>query len=179
MVYFLETGIPRSRKRFNLKSRSCFSRRISASVLVGAGGFAGFGAVCNTGFVAAVVACVFDADGGAELLVCDGAAGAGAGVAGFPKSEDHSPLFLVDGDGALVEATEAVLPTVVFDCETEGAATVGVGNVAFVDTLMEGVNEKLLGLFSSFFPKISDKSVVSFKNDFIEDDVVVGSWLGF
>ena len=72
-----------------------------------------------------------------------------------------------------------MLPTVVFDCETDGVATVGVGNVAFVDTLIEGVNEKLLGLFSSFFPKISDKSVVSFKNDFIEDDVVVGSWLGF
>ena len=177
MVYFLETGIPRSRKRFNLKSRSCFSRSISASVLVGAGGFAGFGAVCNTGFVAAVVACVFDAGAGEEFLVCDGVAGfsgVGAGGAGFPKSEDHRPLFLVDGDGAPVEATEAVLPTVVFDCGTEGAETEGVGNVAFVDTLMDGVNEKLLGLFKSFFPKISDRSVVSFKNDFIEDEVVVG-----
>ena len=62
-----------------------------------------------------------------------------------------------------------------------GAATAalgGVGSVAFVDTLMDGVNEKSAALFVSFLPRMSERSVVSLRNECIDEDVVVGA-VGF
>lgn len=110
------------------------------------------------------------ADAAAEAV-----AGAGEG-AGEPKSEDHNPLFDAGaGDGAAAVA----LGVVVFAVDVAAAVDVtvgfgGVGRVALVDTLMDGVKEKSAALVVSFFPKMSDKSVVSFRNECIDEEVVVG-----
>ena len=135
------------------------------------------GVLPNSGLFAVDAALGAAGVGWAGVADAAAAAVAGAGEgAGAPKSEDHNPLFDAGaGDGAAAVALGVVV--FVVDVAAAGDVTVGfggVGRVALVDTLMDGVKEKSAALVVSFFPKMSDKSVVSFRKECIDEEVVVG-----
>lgn len=149
IVYFCDTGIPAFCKRFSLNSKSCFSLRISAWVL---GNGTGVGLTVTVGIALTGLSGVAVVGLGA---VAGAVAGAGAGV---PPNNEDIKLGLGAGAGAGVDAGVAGLD-----------AGAGVGKVALVDTLMDGVNLKSALLF---LLKMSDKSVVSLRNEGLLTGVV-------